>query len=104
MPTVERHRVYIAVAIVVLSMLPAIWILASNRDVPQFGTYQDDGLHLIAAKSISEHRGFRILNLPGEPFQTKYQPLHSLLLALIWSIDADFPGNLAFISIYQGLL
>src|ERR1700716_2743518 len=99
MPTVERYRVNIAVAIVVLSMLPAVWIFASNSDIPQLGTYQDDGLYLIAAKSINEHRGFRILNLPGEPFQTKYQPIYSLLLALIWSIDAGFPGNLALINI-----
>jgi hypothetical protein len=104
MRTVERYRVNIAVAIVVLSMLPAVWIFASNRDIPQLGTYQDDGLYLIAAKSINEHRGFRILNLPGEPFQTKYQPVYSLLLALIWSIDAGFPGNLALINICQGLL
>ena len=71
----------IAVAIVALALMPALWVLASNRDIPQFGTYQDDGLFLIGAKSLSEHQGYRISNLPGEPFQTKYQPLHAWLLA-----------------------
>jgi len=93
-----------AVAIVALALIPGLWVLASNRDIPQFGTYQDDGLFLIGAKSISEHRGYRISSLPGEPFQTKYQPLHALVLAAIWSIDGDFPGNLTLVSIYQALV
>src|SRR5438105_141252 len=84
--------------------MPALWVLASNRDIPQFGTYQDDGLFLIGAKSLSEHHGYRISNLPGEPFQTKYQPLHALLLAGIWSIDSNFPANLTLVAIYQALV
>src|SRR5712671_4525940 len=97
-------RPVIAVAIVVLALIPALWVLASNRDIPQFGTYQDDGLFLIGAKSLSEHQGYRISNLPGEPFQTKYQPLHALVLAAIWSINGNFPGNLTLVAIYQALV
>jgi hypothetical protein len=93
-----------AIGLVALALMPALWVLASNRDIPQFGTYQDDGLFLIAAKSISEHQGYRISNLPGEPFQTKYQPLHAWLLAVIWSINGNFPGNLVLVSLYQALV
>lgn len=93
-----------AVAIVALALIPALWVLASNRDIPQFGIYQDDGLFLIGAKSLTEHQGYRISNLPGEPFQTKYQPLHAWLLAGLWSIDRSFPGNLVLVSIYQALV
>jgi hypothetical protein len=93
-----------AIGLVALALTPALWVLASNRDIPQFGTYQDDGLFLIGAKSLSEHQGYRISNLPGEPFQTKYQPLHAWLLAGIWSINRTFPGNLALVSIYQALV
>src|SRR3982074_2083114 len=93
----------VAVLIVIVALLPAISIFASNRDIPQFGTYQDDGLFLIGAKSLSEHQGYRMLNLPGEPFQTKYQPLHAWALAAIWSIDSSFPGNLALVSLDQSL-
>ena len=89
---------------IALALIPALWVLASNRDIPQFGTYQDDGLFLIGAKSLSEHQGYRISNLPGEPFQTKYQPLHALVLAAIWSIDGNFPGNLTWVAIYQAVL
>jgi hypothetical protein len=94
----------VAVALVALALIPALWMLASNRDIPQFGTYQDDGLFLIGAKSLSEHQGYRISNLPGEPYQTKYQPLHALVLAGIWSIDGNFPGNLRLVAIYQALV
>src|ERR1700730_3765952 len=94
----------LAVALVALALMPALWILASNRDIPQFGTYQEAGLFLIGAKSLSEHHGYRISNLPGEPFQTKYQPLHALLLAAIWSINGNFPGNLAPVSFYQAVV
>ncbi|HSP70412.1 MAG TPA: hypothetical protein VLN48_21955, partial [Bryobacteraceae bacterium] len=90
-----------AVALVLLALLPALWVFAANRDIPQFGTYQDDGLFLIGAKSLTEHQGYRISNLPGEPFQTKYQPLHAWLLAAIWSVDGNFPDNLLLVSIYQ---
>jgi len=93
-----------AIGLVALALMPALWVLASNRDIPQFGIYQDDGLFLIGAKSLTEHQGYRISNLPGEPFQTKYQPLHAWLLAGIWSIDGNFPGNLVLVSIYQALV
>jgi hypothetical protein len=93
-----------AVALVALALMPALWVLASNRDIPQFGTYQDDGLFLIGAKSLSQHQGYRISNLPGEPFQTKYQPLHAWVLAGLWSIDGNFPGNLRLVSIYLAVV
>ena len=94
----------VAIGLVALALIPALWVLASNRDIPQFGTYQDDGLFLIGAKSLSEHQGYRISNLPGDPFQTKYEPLHAWLLAGIWSINGNFPGNLVLVSIYQALV
>jgi hypothetical protein len=93
----------LAITIVALALMPALWVLASNRDIPQFGIYQDDGLFLIGAKSLSEHQGYRISNLPSEPFQTKYQPLHAWVLAAIWSINGDFPGNLKLVALYQAL-
>lgn len=98
------HKRWLAAGIVAVSLMPALWMLASNRDIPMFGFYQDDGLFLIGAKSLSQQGSFRILSLPGEPFQTKYAPLHSALLSLIWSADSSFPGNLELVSIYQGLV
>ena len=42
----------LAVAIVALALMPALWVLASNRDIPQFGTYQDDGLFLFVGDDL----------------------------------------------------
>ncbi len=78
--------------VLLLALIPLTWLAWTNRDLPQFGKYQDDGLYLIAAKSLHDGEGFRISSLPGEPAQTKYQPLYALLLSSVWL--ADFPQNL----------
>lgn len=48
----------------------------------QLGQFHDDGLYYAGAKSLAEGHGYRIVNLPGEPAQTKYPPLYSWLLSL----------------------
>ncbi len=48
----------------------------------QLGEFHDDGLYYAGAKSLAEGHGYRIVNLPGEPAQTKYPPLYSWLLSL----------------------
>jgi len=62
--------------------------------MPQFGRSQDDSIYFASAKSIAQGHGYRILSLPGEPFQTKYPPLFPILLTLVWKFKPDFPGNL----------
>jgi hypothetical protein len=59
----------IAVAVLlVLALSPAAYLACANRDVPQFGYFQDDGLYLIGAKSLVEGSGYRIRSLPGQPY------------------------------------
>jgi hypothetical protein len=62
--------------------------------MPQFGRSHDDSIYFVSAKSIAQGHGYRILSLPGEPYQTKYPPLFPLLLTLVWKIKPEFPGNL----------
>ena len=80
------------------ALIPSAWLALRYADLPQFGKYQDDGLFVIAGKSLHEAQGFRIANLPGKPFQTKYQPLFPALLAAVWAIDGRFPENLRWFS------
>ncbi len=61
--------------------------------MPQFGHLHDDSIYFVSAKSIAQGHGYRILSLPGEPYQTKYPPLFPLLLALVWKINPNFPAN-----------
>jgi hypothetical protein len=48
----------------------------------------------VAAKSLAEGAGYRILSLPDQPHQTKYPPLLSFALSLVWRINPRFPENL----------
>jgi hypothetical protein len=53
---------------VVLAITLAIIVLPSEI-LP--GSYDDDGIYLLGARSIAEGNGYRAVHLPGEPFQTK---------------------------------
>ncbi|HLK49035.1 MAG TPA: hypothetical protein VKT49_12920 [Bryobacteraceae bacterium] len=88
-----RHRLA-AVALFVLALAPSTWLAWRWRAMPQLGLHQDDALYLVGAKSLAEGQGYRIESLPGTPFQTKYPPLLSLLMAPVWKFGPSFPENL----------
>jgi hypothetical protein len=90
----QKLRHVLPALIVLVSLLPFSWTAWRNSDLPQFGRYQDDGLYVIGAKSLHDGQGYRISNLPGAPFQTKYLPLYSALLSVLWPARGGFPGNL----------
>ena len=85
----------------ILALIPYTWIAFSNSDLPQFGKYQDDGLFLIAGKTLKDAQGYRIASLPGKPYQTKYQPLYPALLAVVWSLNGRFPENLRLFAAFE---
>lgn len=80
--------------LLMVALLPSAWLAWTWRAMPHAGIFHDDGLYLVAAKSLAEGNGYRIASLPGQPYQTKYPPLYSALLSVIWRIDPQFPGNL----------
>ena len=89
-------RKAIAVAVLLLALVPAARLAWMAREMPHFGHLHDDSIYFVAAKSMADGRGYRILSLPAEPFQTKYPPLWPLALAAIWTIDPRFPKNLCW--------
>lgn len=58
------------------------------------GLWQDDAIYLTTAKSLAEGNGYRHIELPGQPFQTKYPILYPAALALCWLIWPAYPQNL----------
>ncbi len=78
----------------VLALTPSAWLAWRWRDMPQLGLHQDDALYLVGAKSLAQGHGYRIESLPGSPFQTKYPPALSILLAGVWKFGRPFPENL----------
>ena len=64
---------------------------------PAVGTYHDDGVYAVTAKALANGQGYRIISMPGEPWQTKYPILFPALLALIWRIAPVFPDNVVWL-------
>ena len=58
------------------------------------GVYHDDAVYVITAKALSQGQGYRLINLPHSPLQTKYPILYPASLALIWRFWPSFPDNL----------
>jgi hypothetical protein len=79
-------------------LLPSLWFAWANRDMPQLGRAHDDAIYLGVAKSWAEGHGYRVANLPGEPWETKYPPLVIGLLAVVWRLGPAFPANLPWLS------
>jgi len=83
-------------ALFLILLLPTAYVAWRQSDMPQFGRWiDDDSVYFVSAKSIADGHGYRILSFPDAPFQTKYPPLHPLLLAGIWKLNPNFPENLA---------
>jgi len=71
-----------------------------------FGSYHDDGMYAVLAKSLASGQGYRVISLPSEPQQTKSPPLYPFLLSVIWRVLPNFPQNvpvLMFLSIVASI-
>ena len=77
---------------VVLTMAGLLYYLAITPE--SFGSIHDDSVYVTTAKSLATGHGYRVISLSYEPVQTKYPPLYSFLLSLIWRAYSDFPQNL----------
>ncbi len=87
-------RKALTLGVLLLALAPAAHLAWVAREMPHFGHLHDDSIYFVCAKSLAEGRGYRILSLPAEPYQTKYPPLWPLVLAAIWKLDPRFPENL----------
>jgi hypothetical protein len=58
------------------------------------GVYHDDAIYVITAKALADGEGYRLINLPDQPYQTKYPILVPSVLALVWLLWPTFPDNL----------
>ena len=80
-------------------------ILSYNYIVAEVcGVYHDDAIYVITAKAISEGNGYRHINLPNSPYQTRYPILYPLFLAVIWKSWPEFPQNLFIMKIATSMM
>lgn len=93
----QKLRLWIALAILALALVPSAILAVQWRAMPHLGAWHDDAVYWVSAKSLATGGGYRLLNLPGEPPQTKYPPLYPALLALVWRWAPAFPANLPWL-------
>lgn len=83
----------LAVASAAAAGLVAILAILALQ-VQVVGLFHDDGIYVSVARSLARGHGYRLVDLPGDPWQTKYPPLYPGVLALIWKAWPSFPANL----------
>lgn len=67
------------------------------------GLWQDDGIYVATARSLSQGEGYRHPYIPGRPWQTKYPILYPAMLALAWLAHPDYPANRAWLMLPTSL-
>ena len=76
-----------------LAALIFLAVAAWRADLASFGYFHDDTLYFTAAQAIATGQGNVMPSVPDRPAQTKYPPLYSVVLAAVWKIAPEFPGN-----------
>jgi hypothetical protein len=86
----DRRDKLIAVILGLVVLAAGYWWMVGGV----CGIYHDDAIYVTTAKALASGQGYRLIDLPGAPIQTKYPFLYPALLALIWKIWPSFPNNL----------
>jgi hypothetical protein len=68
------------------------------------GIFHDDAIYVSTAKAIAKGDGYRLINLPNSPKQTKYPILYPLILSAIWKFGPQFPQNIFYMQIMTSFL
>ena len=91
-PFTRRHW------LVAAALFTCVIVLGAARMAPHVsGVYHDDGIYVATGKALAEGKGYHLVNLPGEPPQTKYPFLYPAVLSLFWKMWPAFPDNLALL-------
>jgi hypothetical protein len=86
----SRQDIWIAFGLAGVVAIMGAWQMV----VGVCGVYHDDAIYVITAKALAQGEGYRLIDLPNAPLQTKYPILYPALLAIIWKIWPSFPENL----------
>ena len=72
-------------------VLPFVAVAWSSTST--VGLLQDDAIYLSTAQALADGEGYRHVEMPARPLQTKYPPLYPAVLA-VGFVLAEHPGNL----------
>jgi hypothetical protein len=93
-----HYRKFVAAIIVFLGL---IYLLTLN---PLLGTMGDNAKYIILAKSIVSGNGFRNLNFPGAPRETKYGFGYPVLIAPVVYFFPDNVIALKLVTVFFAIL
>jgi len=88
------------VAVLIILTFAETWLATRSRFVA--GRWEDDGIYMATAKSLAEGKGYKHVEFPGEPYQTKYPILYPLVLSLVWRTFPSFPQNVVVMQVLNG--
>lgn len=86
----------IAAAGSVAAFLLVGWLSLSTAD---FGMVHDDGIYTVTGRSLAATGEYRIISLPGEPYQQKYPIVFPAMLAAVWKVAGEFPANIVWMKL-----
>jgi hypothetical protein len=86
----SRQDIWIACGLAGIVILLGAWQMV----IGVCGVYHDDAIYVITAKALALGKGYRLIDLPNSPLQTKYPILYPAVLSIIWKIWPSFPENL----------
>jgi hypothetical protein len=82
---------YLAFGLILLTMCLGYLIMVPGV----CGVFHDDGVYVSTAKAMAQGYGYRLINLPYSPLQTKYPIIFPAMLAVVWKLWPSFPNNIA---------
>lgn len=90
----QRLMRWVFATALLASVAGSFWLLGMRAAFP-VGFWGDDATYVATARSLAEGTGYRHIQLPGEPLQTRYPPLYPALLSggFVWG--EAFPANLS---------
>lgn len=86
----QRRDAVVATALATIVLIAGVCRIV----VGVCGVYHDDAIYVSTAKALSQGDGYRLINLPSAPIQTKYPVLYPALLSIVWRLWPRFPDNL----------
>ncbi|HUE70200.1 MAG TPA: hypothetical protein VMP01_04860 [Pirellulaceae bacterium] len=85
-----RFDLLVALALAALVIVAGSWQMAPGV----CGACHDDAIYVSTAKALAQGQGYRMIDVPGSPPQTKYPIAYPAVLAALWRLWPTFPDNL----------
>ncbi|MEX2181291.1 MAG: hypothetical protein WD771_04570 [Gemmatimonadaceae bacterium] len=63
------------------------------------GVFFDDAIYVLVGKAIAEGQGYVYPQLPGTPPAIHYPPVWPGVIALVWRLGPEFPGNIVLLKL-----